>query len=1063
MNNSSLAGKIVLRMNWISICEVFNALHQAANARNRVSLVLIAGACPQLCQQLEQTWKNAESSLKQSSLAIALTLTKTPPSDTLPLAGLKPLLVRLNLAEVAASLTILSSELNVWMQLQAIDSSSTPEQWELTLTFEPDAIAQWLQRPETLAILPNLAYLEPSDLQNDRALLRRLWLQLLPLMEQQHSTATPEPQLPRPHSTFRPPSLLSDESLFSQSPYGIFWESLDGGLLRANPAFCQLLGYTEIQLRHLDARSISHPEDFAREVRAIQALLHQSSNPQIFKKRFFRRNGSVVWTEVCLSIVKASEAEEPYLLGFVTDLTDLRASERDRDEQSQREALAHQIASLVRSHLELPSILQKMVELLQTHLGADRVVAYQLLPNHSGVCLAEAVDPAYPTLQGQIFGAECLPSTYLEAYSRGRFWLATDIQALELAKCHRQMLDGIRVRSAIAAPILLSHDRLSAANTEDSPTLHPEENTLWGLLVVHQCRMPRQWTVQEQQLVQAVAERIAQAVEHAALSQQLRAYVQELEIRVAQRTQSLARSLALEKLLRQLAQLGRDRACTEKILQSVAVGLTEMFQPARVRISTYEARQQVFRPTEVTPTAPWMLDAQSLLDRPQGERLNLPEGGTEILKPIQDERGLLGAIQLYCPQSYPLEFSDLALIEQVASECAIALRQSHWQVPKSASSENANDFHLFLEKSVDVFVEYDADTDLAGNWVFRCLYLNPAGVEFLGDAAAAIGQPIRTLWRDRATEIELALKQVFHQGEQMFVSHQFVSGTLESLYIPIASPAGGVQRVLAIYRDVSESRHQWQSLQEQNHQLTVVNRLKEEFIATTSHELRTPLTAIMGFSSVLLTETFGSLNSKQRDYLERINGSGKHLLELINDILDLSRIEANRLELEPQLVFIQEICESIVGLLQERAGSQGIALEIEIDPTLEYMVTDPKRLRQILLNLLSNAVKFTPNGSVGLKVYRSSEGQNPRVANWVHFLVWDTGIGISPANQHLLFSPFSQIDSSLSRKHQGTGLGLAIARKLAELQGGTIALESCLGEGSRFTLSLPSPANPALA
>uniref|UniRef100_A0ACD5GVD1 Uncharacterized protein n=1 Tax=Desertifilum tharense IPPAS B-1220 TaxID=1781255 RepID=A0ACD5GVD1_9CYAN len=93
-------------------------------------------------------------------------------------------------------------------------------------------------------------------------------------------------------------------------------------------------------------------------------------------------------------------------------------------------------------------------------------------------------------------------------------------------------------------------------------------------------------------------------------------------------------------------------------------------------------------------------------------------------------------------------------------------------------------------------MEYDADTDLAGNWVFRCLYLNPAGVEFLGDAAAAIGQPIRTLWRDRATEIELALKQVFHQGEQMFVSHQFVSGTLESLYIPIASPAGGVQRVL---------------------------------------------------------------------------------------------------------------------------------------------------------------------------------------------------------------------------------------------------------------------------
>jgi len=179
------------------------------------------------------------------------------------------------------------------------------------------------------------------------------------------------------------------------------------------------------------------------------------------------------------------------------------------------------------------------------------------------------------------------------------------------------------------------------------------------------------------------------------------------------------------------------------------------------------------------------------------------------------------------------------------------------------------------------------------------------------------------------------------------------------------------------------------------------------------------------------------------------------LLEVINDILDLSRIEAGRLELELQVVFIDEVVQSAIDLIRERVQEQSLTLEVEVEPSLEYFVADSRRLKQILLNLLSNAIKFTPVGTVGLKVYKSRLLLEGRPIDRINFLVWDTGIGIDPAEQGQLFSPFSQIDSSLSRQYQGTGLGLAIARKLAELHGGCITLESSKGQGARFTLSLP--------
>jgi signal transduction histidine kinase/CheY-like chemotaxis protein len=234
---------------------------------------------------------------------------------------------------------------------------------------------------------------------------------------------------------------------------------------------------------------------------------------------------------------------------------------------------------------------------------------------------------------------------------------------------------------------------------------------------------------------------------------------------------------------------------------------------------------------------------------------------------------------------------------------------------------------------------------------------------------------------------------------------------------------------------------------EQEKQSLAASRSKTEFLATMSHELRTPLTGILGFSRLLLDQVFGSLNDEQLEYIDAINSCGEHLLELINDLLDLSKVEAGQEELVLETIPVQGICQTSISVVQERAFKQNLILILDIAPDITTYVADHQRCKQILVNLLSNAVKFTPSGSVKLKV--------EQFADTIQFSVIDTGIGISKENQKSLFQPFQQLDSGLNRQYEGTGLGLALSLKLAQLHGGNITVSSELGRGSCFTLHLP--------
>jgi signal transduction histidine kinase len=244
-------------------------------------------------------------------------------------------------------------------------------------------------------------------------------------------------------------------------------------------------------------------------------------------------------------------------------------------------------------------------------------------------------------------------------------------------------------------------------------------------------------------------------------------------------------------------------------------------------------------------------------------------------------------------------------------------------------------------------------------------------------------------------------------------------------------------------------------IEDKSRQLEVANKHKSEFLANMSHELRTPLNAIIGFSEVLAEQMFGEVNPKQLEYLNDIHSSGHHLLTLINDILDLSKIEAGRMELELSSFDLGMLLDNSMTLVRERATRHGLTLSLEVADDIEEWVADQRKVKQVVINLLSNAVKFTPAGGKVTLRARRVERNDATESGAVEIAVVDTGVGIAPDQQALVFEEFRQASGDYLRKSEGTGLGLALAKRFVELHGGKIRVESAPGLGSTFAFMLP--------
>jgi len=306
--------------------------------------------------------------------------------------------------------------------------------------------------------------------------------------------------------------------------------------------------------------------------------------------------------------------------------------------------------------------------------------------------------------------------------------------------------------------------------------------------------------------------------------------------------------------------------------------------------------------------------------------------------------------------------------------------------------------------------------------------------------------------------------QEHHPSQYRFLHQDGSYYWLEDEFRLAQNKMGKITEIIGYMVDISQRKQAEIQLQETNKQLAASNeqltratRLKDEFLANMSHELRTPLNAILGISEGLQDQVFGAINERQRQSLQTIERSGTHLLELINDILDLSKIEAGQMQLECIPVTINQLCQSSLAFIKQQAFQKQIQLHVQIQPNLPDLLVDERRIRQVLINLLNNAVKFTlEGGSVTLFVTRKEHSPD-----FIRIAVIDTGIGIAPDNISKLFQPFVQIDSSLSRKYTGTGLGLSLVKRIVEMHGGQVDVSSEIGVGSSFFVDLPCTNTPS--
>jgi PAS domain S-box-containing protein len=339
------------------------------------------------------------------------------------------------------------------------------------------------------------------------------------------------------------------------------------------------------------------------------------------------------------------------------------------------------------------------------------------------------------------------------------------------------------------------------------------------------------------------------------------------------------------------------------------------------------------------------------------------------------------------------------------------------------------------------------DAVIAADPKDRIIFMNSAAQSLTGwNIVDAMGKSMDEVYD--ISEPTESPEESMNTGEIELICRDGTKRHIEECRTPNMDEGGNIIGSVLVFRDITE-RRKAEGILLENERLLYSNKIKNEFIANMSHELRTPLTSIIGFSQLLKRRINGELSEKQELYVDNVMASGKFLLNLINDILDLSKIEAQKLELIIERMSVEEAINETFAILKDQAVNRNITMVINLELGLDFIRADKQRVKQVLFNLLSNAVKFSKEDGGTITVSARKSG------DMVQFSVMDTGIGIKEEDLGKLFRKFEQLDSGYTRKSKGTGLGLAISKQLVELHGGKIAVESRYGEGSTFTFFIP--------
>lgn len=787
-------------------------------------------------------------------------------------------------------------------------------------------------------------------------------------------------------------------------------------------------------------------------------------------------------------------------------------------QQAERELLVSTVAQRIRQSLNLQEILDTTVTEVRQLLKCDRVLVYRFQPDLDSSIMAESVENFLSLLETK-FRDTYFQNTRCSEYLRGDRQVIANIYNFVLSPCHLELLEKLEVKAILSIPIIINEKLwglLVAHQCSNFRQWHQEEIDLLEqisvqitIAIVQATALEEvQTQLQERQRAEAALQQLNEELEMRVdeRTTELATTIERLHQEISERKKAEQALEESQRFIQRIADTNpnilyiydlveaRNVYCNrevasalgyspEKIQQMGAALFQDLMHPDDL-IKVTEHHQQFatasdgkileieYRMKHVNGQWRWFYSWDTVFTRDANaiptQILGTASDNTarklaeEVLRQQIEREQLIGSIARRIRQSLDLETILKTTVEEV-QELFKADRVLVYQILPNGCG------YAIAEAVTPTFPQVVNTIFPEETLPYKCYQAYLQGrVYVLEDREKTQLIPcLYDLMKQMAVQAKLVVPIVQHDFLWgLLIVHQCVVprhwqpweiDLLQQLATQLAIAIQQSQLYKQLQLELNERQFVEERLRQNNEILANTNaelaratQLKDEFLANMSHELRTPLNAILGMSEGLLEEICGNLNSQQRKAVSTIEKSGKHLLELINDILDLAKIESGKVELKITSVPVTKLIESSLTFVKQQALQKNIRLSSRIPNILTEISVDERRMRQVLINLLSNAIKFTlEGGNVTVEVEEYIED------SFINFKVIDTGIGIAQEDMSKLFQSFVQIDSSLSRRYEGTGLGLALVRRITELHGGSVSIESEINKGSRFIVSLP--------
>ena len=790
-----------------------------------------------------------------------------------------------------------------------------------------------------------------------------------------------------------------------------------------NERLAEIFGYTLDELSQFGTKNwwqLNHPEDSQKAKLAMESHFQQKALVYECELRKLHKSGAWVWVLSRGKVVEWDGEGKPLrMTGTTLDISDRKQAEL-------RVEMQNSILERIAKGEALPDILEVLVRATEDQI-------------EGGLCSILLCDREGKLHHG---AAPNLPDAYnqaLEGLSIGENAGSCGTAAFRK--------EPIIVSDLANDPLWQDYKELALAHGLRScwsfPAIASDGSVLATFAVYHQdIHSPQP---QELEAIALAANIVKIAIEREQATQALENLNQELEDRVQQRTQALRLSEARLQEAQQIAHLGSWEldVITKKVTWSEEIFNILALDP-HSPAPTFEQFFQFFAPHEQARLK--LLHERAINDRQAftiDAEIVCADGSIGYIfvktEPIWNSAGKVTRLL-----GIAMDISDRYAMQEALQRSEERTRATLLALPDLVFRVNR------AGKYVDFMVSPQGKNlvdpqQIIGKSIYDAFPLPTSGI-YAERKYAALQQALAT-----------QTVQIYEQ--QLQVEDKY-------LYEEVRVSPCGHDEVVFFVRDISARKQAEAQLQQTNQELARATRLKDEFLANMSHELRTPLNAILGMAEGLQEQVFGKISDRQLKALQTIEASATHLLELINDILDVSKIVSGQIELECTPTSINHLCQSSLAFIKQLAMQKRIQIFTKLPLNLPDLLVDERRIRQVLINLLNNAVKFTPEGgNITLEVNHlqlistSPDQTNEEVREYVRIAVIDTGIGIAAENIQKLFKPFVQIDSALNRQYAGTGLGLALVKQMVELHGGKVGITSELGVGSCFSIELPCSSN----